>query len=107
MFERFQSHTIIYREFKRMERQIAPFENQPNSCECTHTIVRTLKDDQPLRLLLNLLFYHFNRSELTYKSQCIKLQDVIAECNQLNMNAPKLDINNNVFLGEILQMVSY
>ena len=30
--------------------------------------VRTLKEDQPLRLQLNLLFYHFNRSEPTYKS---------------------------------------
>ena len=29
----------------------------------------TLKDDQPLRLLLNLFFYYFNRSEPTYKSQ--------------------------------------
>ena len=29
----------------------------------------TLKEDQPLRLLLNLLFYHFNCSEPTYKSQ--------------------------------------
>ena len=35
------------------------------------TIVRTLKEDQPLRLLLNLLFYHFNRFEPTYKSQRI------------------------------------
>ena len=50
-------------------------------------IVRTLREDQPLRLLLNLLFYHFNRSEPTYKSQRIKLLDVIAACNQLNVNA--------------------
>ena len=28
--------------------------------------------DQPLRLLLNLLFYHFNRSEAAYKSQSIR-----------------------------------
>ena len=35
------------------------------------TMVRTLKEDQPLILLLNLLFYHFNRSEPTYKSQRI------------------------------------
>ena len=40
-------------------------------------IGRTLKEDQPLRLLLNSLFYHFNRSEPTYTSQCIKLQDAI------------------------------
>ena len=26
------------------------------------SIVRTLEEDQPLRLLMNLLFYHFNRS---------------------------------------------
>ena len=39
------------------------------------TKVRTLKEDQPLRLLLNLLFYHFNRSEPTNV------------CNQLNVNA--------------------
>ena len=52
-----------------------------------YTMVRTLKEDQPLRLLLNLHFYDFNRSELTYKSQRIKLLDVIAACNQLNVNA--------------------
>ena len=51
------------------------------------TIVRALREDQPLRLLLNLLFYHFNRSEPTYKSQHIKLLDVIAACSQLNVNA--------------------
>ena len=51
------------------------------------TSMETLKEDQPLRLLLNLLFYHFNRSEPTYKSQHIKLLDVIAACNQLNVNA--------------------
>ena len=51
------------------------------------SIVRTLKEEQPLRLLLNLLFYHFNRSESTYYSQRIKLLDVIAACNQLNVNA--------------------
>ena len=51
------------------------------------TIVRTLREEQPLRLLLNLLFYHFNRSEPTYKSQRIALLDVIAACNQLNVNA--------------------
>ena len=50
-------------------------------------IVRTLREDQPLRLPLNLLCYHFNHSEPTYKFQCIKLQHVIATCNQLNMNA--------------------
>ena len=51
-------------------------------------IVGALKD-QPLRLLLSLLFYHFNRSdrESTHKSQRIKLPDVIAACNQLNVNA--------------------
>ena len=38
-------------------------------------------------VLLNLLFYHFNHSEPSYKSQCIKLLDVIATCNQLNENA--------------------
>ena len=50
-------------------------------------IVRKIREDQPLRLLLNLLFYHFNHSEPTYKSQRIKLLDVIAACNQLNVNA--------------------
>ena len=49
--------------------------------------LHTLREDQPLRLLLNLLFYHFNRSEPNYKSQRIKLLDVIAPCNQLNVNA--------------------
>ena len=47
----------------------------------------TLKEDQPLRLLLNLFFYHFNRSEPTYKSQHLKPLDIIATCNQLNVNA--------------------
>ena len=49
-------------------------------------IVRTLREVQPLRLLLNLLFYHFNHSEPTYTSQRIRLSDVIAACNQLNAN---------------------
>ena len=48
-------------------------------------MVRTLKG-QLLRLPLNLLFYHFNCSEPTYKSQRIKLLDAIAACNQLNVN---------------------
>ena len=69
-------------------------------------IVRTLREDQPLRLLLNLLFYHFKHSEPTYKSQRTELLDVIATCSQLNVNAP-IDINNNLFLGEISQIVSY
>ena len=51
------------------------------------SIVRPLKEDQPLRLLLNLLFYHFYRFEPNYKPQCIKLLDVIVACNQLNVNA--------------------
>ena len=63
---------------------------QPWNLECfSCLIVRTLKEDQPLRLLLSLLFYHFNRSEPTYKSQCLKLLDVFAACNQLNVNALK------------------
>ena len=41
------------------------------------TIGCTLKEDQPLRLPLNLFFYRFNRSESTYKSQRIKLLDII------------------------------
>ena len=36
---------------------------------------------------LRLLFYHFNRSEPTYKCQRMKLLDVITACNQLNVNA--------------------
>ena len=40
-------------------------------------IVFTLREYQPLRVLLSLLFCHFNRSEPTYKSQRIKLLDVI------------------------------
>ena len=53
-------------------------------------IVRTLRKDQPLRLVLNLLFHHFNHSEPIYKSQRIKLLDVIAVCNQLNVNVLSL-----------------
>ena len=54
---------------------------------CSLSIVRTLREDQRLRLLLNFLFYHFNYSEPTYKSQRIKILDIIAACNQLNVNA--------------------
>ena len=50
-------------------------------------IVSTLTEEQPLRLLLNLLLYHFNRSEPTYKSQRIVLLHVSATCSQLNVNA--------------------
>ena len=46
----------------------------------------TLKEKQPVRLLLNLFFYHFDRSEPTYKSHCLKSLDIIATCNQLNVN---------------------
>ena len=49
-------------------------------------------------LLLSLLFYHFNRSEPTYKSQRIKLLDVIAACNQFKCECSTLDIDNNLFL---------
>ena len=51
------------------------------------TIVCTLRENQPLRLLLNSLFYHFKRSQPNYKSQRIKLLDVLAACNRLNVNA--------------------
>ena len=71
------------------------------------TIVRTLKEDQPLRLLLNLLFYHFNHSEPTYKSQRLKLLDVIYPCNQLNVNALNKTSITIFFLGDISQIVSY
>ena len=37
----------------------------------------TLKREQPLRLLSNLFFYHFNCSEPTYKSQGIKPLKII------------------------------
>ena len=66
------------------------------SCGIPHTswmtrfhldTVRTLREDQPLRLLLNLLFYQFNHPEPTYESQRIKLLDVIAAYSQLNVNA--------------------
>ena len=55
------------------------------------TIVRTLKEDQPQRLLLNLLFYHFNRSEPTYKSQRIKpgLHIVVTVAEHASDVAPK------------------
>ena len=36
---------------------------------------------------IEFALYHFNRSEPTYKSQHIKLPDIIASCNQLNVNA--------------------
>ena len=53
----------------------------------SHTIVRTLKEDQLLRLLLNMIFYHLNCFEPTYNSQCIKLLNVVAACNPSNANA--------------------
>ena len=56
------------------------------------TIVRTLREDQPLRLLLNLLFYHYNCSEPTYKSQRINCRMQLIECE-----CSKLDIDNNLF----------
>ena len=60
------------------------------ACVATHTsIVRTLKEGQPLRLPLNLLFYHFNHSEPIYKFQRIELLDAVAACNQLNVYALK------------------
>ena len=66
--------------------------------EKINSIVRTLKEDQPLRLLLNLLFYHFNRCEPSYKSQRIKPLAVIATCNQLNVNNLN-QISMTIFLG--------
>ena len=47
------------------------------------TVGCTLNEDQPLTLLLNLFFYLCNHSDSTYNFQCIKLPDVVAECNQL------------------------
>ena len=62
------------------------------------TIDCTLEEDQPLRLLLNLLFYHFNCSEPTYKPQYItaprcncRVQSIILECSEL-------DVVNGLFL---------
>ena len=60
---------------------------EEGSVKADFTIVRTLREDQALRLLLNLLFYHFNHSEPIYKSQLIKHLNVVAACNQLNVNA--------------------
>ena len=34
----------------------------------SHNDMYTEREDQPVRLLLNLLFYQFNHSETTYKS---------------------------------------
>ena len=80
----------------------------------------TLKEDQPRGLLFNLFFYHVNRSEPTYRSQCIKLLDVIAVCNQLNVIALNyilltifsynFEINmwkGPLIFGEISKIVSY
>ena len=44
-------------------------------------------EEQPLTLLFNLLFYHFNRSEPTYKSQRMKSFGIIATRNESNVNA--------------------
>ena len=75
----FKTHKNISLYFKR--RYLVKFTVFQNA------IIPTLKKDQPLRLLLNLLFYHLNHSEPTHKSQFTKLIDVIAACNQLNVNA--------------------
>ena len=73
------------------------------SCEPTF-IGCTLKEDQPLRLLLNLFFYLFKSFKPTYKSQCIKLLDVIATCNQCS----KSDIEHvERSFGAISQIISY
>ena len=65
---------------------VAEVVNRSLKADCTDFTIHTLREDQPLRLLLNLFLYHFNRSEPTYKSPRIKLLDVIAACNQLNVN---------------------
>ena len=38
-------------------------------------------------MAIEFVYLSFNRSEPTYKSQCIKLLDVISAFNQLNVNA--------------------
>ena len=44
-----------------------------------------------------LFFYHFNCFEPIYKSQRIKLLDIIAACNQsIKRECSKLDIANNL-----------
>ena len=51
---------------------------------------------------MNLFSYHFNRSEHTYRSQRIKLLDVVSACNQLNVNAQyKLDVVHKLFLQHV------
>ena len=63
----------------------------------TYSRRRGLKLEEPLRLLLNLFFYHFNCSEPTYKSQRIKLPDVIEMCDQLNVNALSYSLSPGVW----------
>ena len=70
------------------------------------SIVRILKVDQALRLLLNLPFYYFNRSKPTYKSQTMNLLDNNCRMQSVKCQCSKLDTNNNFFLGEISQTVS-
>ena len=72
----------------------------------TPCIIRTLKEDQPLRLLLNLLFYHFNRSDPTYKSQRIKLSNVTAAFNQLNVNALNKIFITSFSWGDLTDCIS-
>ena len=60
------------------------------------TIVRTLREDQLLRLLLNLLFYHVNRSEPTFKSQH-KVLDLIAASSQLRTTVPFVTAHPEIF----------
>ena len=52
-----------------------------------------MKEEQPLRLLLNLLFDHFNRSEPTHEAASCNccVQSIKRECSEL-------DIVNNLSL---------
>ena len=64
----------------------------------------TLKEEHPLRPLLNLFVYHFNRSEHTYESQCIKL--LKNNCHKQSIKRERCIIvwKGNSMFGEILQM---
>ena len=46
--------------------------NFPSTFASRNTLGCTLKEDQPVGLLLNLFFSHFGHSEPTYKSRRIK-----------------------------------
>ena len=63
----------------------------------------TLKDEQPLRLLFNLFFYHFDRSEPAYKSQRIKPHSNNCHMQSIKCGRCIIIWQGHLIFGEISQ----